>query len=120
MYSAKLRLPQVGRAAARGRSVGGLGGGLGMHAAHCMHWACGAGSPTAALRTADACHLVMAADPAPRPLTPACLPASPHATPLQRMPAEEKQRIVDEVISELGLESTRDTYIGTVGPAGPA
>jgi ABC-type multidrug transport system ATPase subunit len=31
----------------------------------------------------------------------------------QRMPAEEKERIVNEVISELGLESTSDTYIGT-------
>lgn len=33
---------------------------------------------------------------------------------MQSMPAEEKQRIVNDVISELGLESTRNTYIGTV------
>lgn len=30
------------------------------------------------------------------------------------MPSEEKEKIVNDVISELGLESTRDTYIGTV------
>ena len=29
------------------------------------------------------------------------------------MPGEEKLKIVNDVISELGLESTRDTYIGT-------
>ena len=29
------------------------------------------------------------------------------------MPSKEKVAIVDEVISELGLDSTRDTYIGT-------
>ncbi|PSC72150.1 ABC transporter G family member 11-like [Micractinium conductrix] len=31
----------------------------------------------------------------------------------QGMPGEEKLKIVNDVISELGLESTRDTYIGT-------
>ena len=29
------------------------------------------------------------------------------------MPNTEKVKIVDDVITELGLESTRDTYIGT-------
>ena len=29
------------------------------------------------------------------------------------MASKEKVAIVDEVISELGLDSTRDTYIGT-------
>ena len=32
---------------------------------------------------------------------------------LQGMPNTEKVKIVDDVITELGLESTRDTYIGT-------
>lgn len=31
----------------------------------------------------------------------------------QGMPAAEKRQIVDDVISELGLDSTRDTFIGT-------
>jgi ABC-type multidrug transport system ATPase subunit len=31
----------------------------------------------------------------------------------QGMASKEKVAIVDEVISELGLDSTRDTYIGT-------
>ncbi len=60
------------------------------------------------------------------PLCTACIPPAfrltsthppAHTCPtptMQSMPAEEKQRIVNDVISELGLESTRNTYIGTV------
>lgn len=29
------------------------------------------------------------------------------------MPSAEKEKIVSDVINELGLESTRNTYIGT-------
>ena len=29
------------------------------------------------------------------------------------MPGEEKLRIVDDIVAKLGLDSARDTYIGT-------